>query len=211
MNVTATIKNAAVFTIICLICSNASASMYPSDAIYSLQPSDQDLDDLDHYKNYTWGINTPWDITPDENLEYERVVSATLSFDNIRNWDDNPNVLYIHLLDSAPLGVTVNYDGQGGGNAFDGEGIELITYNNLPATSQDLSYSFTQDEIDMLNDYAFDGLFGLGFDPDCHFYNDGVSLDVVTALMPPPIPEPATMALVLVGGAAVLQRRRTKK
>jgi hypothetical protein len=206
MSLTATIKNVVVFTIICLICSNASAAMY------SLEPNDRDLGDLDHKKNYTWGINTPWDLTPDENSQYEMVVSATLSFDNIRNWDNNPNVLYIHLLDSAPLGVEVNYDGQGGGNAFDGEGIELITYNNLPATSQDLSYSFTQGEIDTLNDYAFDARFGLGFDPDCHFYNSGVSLDVVTATTPlPPIPEPATMAILLAGGAVVLRRRRANK
>ena len=201
MNVTATIKKAAVFTIICLICSNASA------AVYSMSPSDRDLGDLDHYKNYTWGINTPWDVTPDENLQYETVVSATLSFDSIRNWDNEPNKLYIHLLDNARLGVDVDYDGQGGGDAFDGQGVELITYNNLPATSQNLSYSFSQDEILALNEYASDDRFGLGFDPDCHYYNCGVSLDVVTAV----VPEPATLAILLVGGAAVLRRRKRNK
>ena len=163
MNVTATIKKASVFTILCLICSNASA------AVYSLSPYDRDLGDLDHYKNYTWGMNTPWDVTPDENNEYETVTSATLSFDRIRNWDNKPNVLYIHLLDDARLGVKINYDGQTGGDFFAGKGVELITYNNLPATSQDLSYSFTEKQIVALNAYASDGRFGLGFDPDCHF------------------------------------------
>ncbi|MBT3201805.1 MAG: PEP-CTERM sorting domain-containing protein [Phycisphaerales bacterium] len=201
MKVTATIKNVVAFTIICLICANASAAMY------SLQPYDRDLGDLDHYRNYTWGINTPWDITPDENLQYETVVSATLSFDNIRNWDNEPNVLYIHLLDWARRGVEVNYDGQAGGDAFDGLGVDLITYTNLPATSQDLSYSFDQDEIDALNNYAFDGRFGLAFDPDCHFYNSGVTLDIVTETGTTPVPEPATMSLLALGGLAILRRR----
>lgn len=202
MNVTATIKKAAALVIICLICSNASAAMY------SFEPYDSDLGDLDHYRNYTWGINTPWDTTSDENSEYEQVISATLSFDNIRNWDNNPNVLYVHLLDHARRGVEVGYDGQGGGNEFDGEGVELITYQNLPAVSQDLTYSFDEDEIFALNTYASDGRFGLGFDPDCHFYNSGVSLQVETVTGTTPVPEPATMAILLAGGALVIRRRR---
>ena len=199
MNVTATIKKAAVFTIICLLCSNASAAMY------SMSPSDPDLGDLDHSKNYTWGINTPWDVTPDENFQYERVASATLSFDSIRNWDSSPNVLYVHLLDHALLGVDVDHDGQGGGDEFDGMGVELITYHDLPATSQDLSYSFNEDEIAALNTYAADGRFGLGFDPDCHFYNSGVTLKVET------VPEPVTLVLMAAGLPILLRRRQRNK
>ena len=178
---------------------------------YSPVPPDKDLGDLDHYKYYTWGIETPWSIVPDANDEYERVTSATLSFDDIRNWDNKPNVLYIHLLDDAPLGVRVDNDGQGGGDNFANMGILLRTYNNLPSTSQDLSYSFTEDQIDTLNEYAADGRFALGFDPDCHFYNRGVKLDIHTEVMStPPVPEPATMTVLLVGGLAVLRRRPRK-
>ena len=190
----------AVFTVVCLIGSNAMAASYP------LVPSDGDLGDLDHYRYYTWGIDTPWSVVPDANDEYEQVTSATLSFNDIRNWDDTPNVLYIHLLDDAPLGVTVGYDGQGGGDNFAGLGTVLTVYYNLPSTAQDLSYSFTGDDIATLNDYASDGNFALGFDPDCHFYNCGVALDVSTSTSP--VPEPATMTMLLVGGLAVLRRRR---
>jgi len=199
------VTKAAVFTIVCLISSTAMGAI--SGGSYTLYPPDRDLGDLDHYRNYTWGMNTPWDTTPDENGEYEHVVAATLSFSQIRNWDNNPNVLYIHLLDQASLGVDINYDGQRGGDFFDGEGLEIVTYENLPSTRQNLSYEFTQDEIDTLNDYAYDGRFGLGLDPDCHFYNCGVQLDVVTATGPV-VPEPATIALLLTGGVAIVRRRR---
>ena len=191
---------------ICLINSNAMADAY------SFVPSDRDLGDLDHYRYYTWGIDTPWDTTPDENYQFEEAVSATLSFNDIRNWDNNPNVLYIHLLDDAFPGVDVGYDNQRGGDNFDGEGELLTIYRNLTTVSRDLSYSFTEDQIDILNSYASDGRFGLGFDPDCHFYNRGVRLDVCTeTVTTPPVPEPATMSMMLLGGAAILRRRRRKK
>ena len=201
------VTKTAVFAVICLICSNAAAS--PITNTYTMIPSDRDLDDLDHYWHYSWGIDTPWDITPDENGEYERVVGATLSFDNIRNWDNNPNVLYIHLLDTARLGVRQGYDHQGYGNHFEDAGPELVTYINLPSTSQDLTYEFTEDELSALDNFAFDGRFGLGFDPDCHFYNRGVQLEVRTETATTPVvPEPATMAIMLAGGVAVIRRKR---
>jgi len=203
------IAKVAALTIVCLLSSNALAAV--STSSYTLYPSDRDLDDLDHYWHYTWGMNTPWDTTPDENNQYELVTSATLSFNDIRNWDNNPNVLYIHLLDHAGLGVSEGYDHQGYGDHFAGAGPELVTYVNLPSYSQDLSYSLTQDELNILNDYASDGRFGLGFDPDCHFYNRGIRFDVCTETVTSPVvPEPATLAMLLVGGAAVIRRRRKK-
>jgi len=178
-------------------------------ASYSLVPPDSDLGDLDHHRHYTWGIDTPWSIAPDVNIEYEQVTSATLSFNDIRNWDNKPNVLYIHLLDDASPGVAVGYDGQGGGDNFAGDGATLTIYQNLPSTRQDLSYSFTDNQIDVLNSYASDGRFALGFDPDCHFYNCGVSLDIHTEMVSTPVvPEPATLVLLAIGGLMTLRRRR---
>ena len=196
------ITKIAIFAVVCLISSNAMA------ASYSLVPPDTDLDDLNHYRHYTWGINTPWSVVPDPNNEYEQAVGASLSFKSIRNWNNQPNVLYIHLLDDGPLGVMKGYDGQGGGDNFAGQGIVLTAYQNLPSTAQNLSYSFTAEQVATLNDYAEDGRFALGLDPDCHFYNCGVKLDVCTGTLV--IPEPATMAMLLVGGLAVLRRRRKK-
>ena len=58
--------------------------------------------------------------------------------------------------------------------------------------------------MDTLADYAADGRFALSFDPDCHFYNRGVELEIVTGL----IPEPATFLLMSAGAALPLFRRR---
>ena len=87
-----------------------------------------------------------------------------------------------------------------------GQGIELVTYYNLPTTPQDLEYIFDAAEVAKLNQYlANDGVIGLGFDPDCHFWNEGVSLELEY------IPEPATMSLLGAGGALLALRRRRRR
>jgi len=192
------ITRVAMLSVVCLACSGAMGASYP------LVPPDKDLDDLNHYRYYTWGLDTPWSVVPDSDNEYEQAAGASLSFKSIRNWNDKPNVLYIHLLDYAPLGITKGYDGQGGGDNFADQGIVLRVYHNLPSTAQNLSYSFSEDQVTTLNEYAADGRFALGFDPDCHFYNCGVKLDVCTEV----VPEPATMTMLVVGGLAALRRRR---
>jgi len=186
-----------VVSALAAVCSTARAD------VYSVTPPDPDLDDLDHCKAYTWGIDTPWPAAQ------EHAVGATLSFRQIRDWQWETNVLYIHLLDDAPAGIRYAWDNQASDDYFEGEGIVLTVYRDLPATAQDLSYEFTKDQVDALNGYAADGRFGLGFDPDCHFYNCGVKLDIVTELGE--VPEPATAGLLAVGMVAVLLRRRRRR
>jgi hypothetical protein len=48
----------------------------------------------------------------------------------------------------------------------------------------------------MLETYAMNGIFGFGFDPDCHYNNDGVTLTIETSV---PVPEPTVGLLVTVG------------
>ena len=184
--------------VVSLACSGALGATYP------LVPPDRDLDDLDHRKHYTWGVERPWDLVHDE--MFEDAVGAKLSFKWIRNWDNKPNVLYIHLLDDAPKGITIGTDNQGGGDYFAGQGIVLKVYVNLPSYPKNLTYTFSDSEVDALNLYAADGLFALGFDPDCHFYNCGVKLEIETALTA--VPEPATLGLLALGAVGVLLRRR---
>lgn len=166
--------------------------------MFTFTPSPSDLYDLDHTKAYTWGIN--WTPPPGHT-----VIAAELFFDNIRNWDNNPNVLYVELLNSPLAGIHQYTDNEGGGDYFVGYAggrTNLVTYTNLPNTAQDLTYVFTPAEVTALNTYLADGRFGIGFDPDCHFYNDCIKLKLIT-------PEPASVVLLLAGALAAIRRRRT--
>ena len=177
-------------------------------------PNPPDIFDLDHQKYYLWGP------TIDGALDGQTVTGAVLRFENIRNWTTEPNDLYVHLLDEAPEGLTVWTDYEVGGDSLtDMGGIELVTYSDLPATAQDLVYEFTEAEIITLNEYLGNGGdFGLGFDPDCHYYNDGVSLELSYTQPsyqedPLAVPEPLTMLGVAlgVGSLATYVRKRKGK
>ena len=170
-----------------------------SATIYEFQPDPVDLYGLDHHKYYTWGIN--WSIPAGEVIS-----GASLFFDDIRNWDSNPNDLWVHLLDTAPTGVSVSWDGQGGGDNFAGQGILLNHWEDLPNTAQDITYNFDASEIGFLNSFAADGIWGTGYDPDCHYWNKGVTLSIETS----PVPEPATMLLLGSGLAAIAGFGRKK-
>ena len=167
-------------------------------ATYSFSPTPGDLYDLDHTKAYSWGMELV--LPPDH-----QVIAATLTFDNISNWDSDANVLYVHLLNTCPLGITQHTDNEGGGDyfaSFPGGETHLVTYTNLPSTPQDLVYIFTPGELTALNSYLADHRFGIGIDPDCHFYNDGIRLGIVT-------PEPATIVLLAIGVVTLLRRLRS--
>jgi hypothetical protein len=58
--------------------------------------------DLDHHRAYTWQINNI------PSLAGKTIISATLTFKNIANWDANANRLFVHLLNSANAGFNGN-------------------------------------------------------------------------------------------------------
>jgi hypothetical protein len=71
---------------------------------------------LDHHLAYTWrlsGVNIP---------QGQQITSATLTITNIRNWDSNSNMLFIHMLNTAQT-----YAAASGG--LPGVGWHTQTYN----------------------------------------------------------------------------------
>jgi len=80
-----------------------------------------------------------------------------------------------------------------------------------PATRANVVYNFDSELISILTTYAGDGSFGFGIDPDCHYYNDGITFEIVTEKNP--VPEPGTIVLLGAGifGLAAYGRKRVRK
>lgn len=188
-------------------------------------PPDPDIDDLDHRKVYTWRIDNV-------DLKGKAITGAKLTFKNIRNWDANPNRLFVHLLDNAKYaGVRSFYDDLSSNQAdirddfvdtrhhnrsdwlvAGGTGDTKLFDRQFSDTASTYVYNFEAHELAALFAYISNGAnFAIGFDPDCHFFNDWISLEIVTGNAPnAPVPEPATMTLLGTGLAGLYYRRRQR-
>ena len=169
--------------------------------IWTFRPDPADLNGLDHHWAYTWGME--W-------AQYEEVTEVTLTFHYIQDYVVEPDdILYMRLFDNAPLGVTEYWDNKEFGDYFEGQGVFIDSWSDplgYPNAPVDLSISFSAlGLIDEFNAAAADGLWGLAFDPDCHYWNDGIELTVETA-----IPEPGTMSLLLIGLGMIGTRLRKR-
>ena len=191
-------------------------------ATLTFQPSSLDMFDLDHHFAYTWRIDGI-------DLEGEQIGAASIAFDDIRNWDQSHNQLFIYLLDTAKWGGLRSYHDDvtnaapapiadvfanppGSSNWLVAAGtaqtkLDEPTFGLAPV---DWTYWFSPSELDALGDYiASGGNLALGFDPDCHYFNNGVRFTLVTR----PVPEPAITMLfgVALSGLATLIRRQRRR
>jgi hypothetical protein len=157
-------------------------------AFYKFSPTPQNLFNLAHAEYYSWRIN--W--TPEKD---EKIVWAKLIIKNINNWQDENDILYIHLLKRAPLGtngVKVFIDNQAEGDNFSNwksPNFLLDTYtdeNDAPGPAETYTYRFKRRDLRRFNRYVRKrNHFGLGFDPDCHYWNDGIKLKFRTVTAEP--------------------------
>jgi hypothetical protein len=194
--------------------------------------------DLDHHRAYTWQINNI------PSLAGKTIISATLTFKNIANWDTNANRLFVHLLNSANAGfngnnqissvvdetgvpvpaasiddyfIGANTLGPGGSNntyLFDrgfnmvGQGASANFAGPGTYVAQDFVYTFSVTQLAALMAYINSGQnIAFGFDPDCHFWNNGIVFSYETAN----VPEPMSMILLGSGLAGLYWRRRRQQ
>ncbi len=174
--------------------------------VYTFSPNPSDLYDLTHQSYYTWGIN--W--TPQPN---EIITRARLVIKDINNWTpEDDDALYIHLLRNAPLGVRTYTDNQGGGDNFEDWSVSNILLDiysdsdDYPGAAENYHYRFTRNDLRHLNRWFKNGRIGFGFDPDCHYWNDGVKFRFETQV----IPEPATMSLLGLGLLGILGLKKKR-
>jgi hypothetical protein len=210
-------------------------------ATYTFKPPTQDLWDLDHTKAYSWGLKKTLGVN-------EKVASAKLTFYNIYNWQKEPNILNVTLMNtplaygSGAAGNSSNYVITKTDNEFTGSYWETTpgayggwkhlmnwTDNDGPKTHNKLVYDFTNlyvyneagttllhtytgtSQLGTLNSYLKnDGFFGIGFDPDCHYYNDKIKLEITTTQGSTSVPGPMAVIPFGVGLLAALRRRFKK-
>lgn len=172
---------------------------------------------------YTWKIGGV-------NLAGKTITSATITFRNISNWDRNPNMLFVHLLDTArnagvgsfqdaslsQTPVTDIHDDFAGTRYLNnplvapGTGNTFLTQQSFTTTATNFVYTFTADQLQILSTYFLNGGdIAFGFDPDCHFWNDGIAFSFTTA--PTATPEPTTLALLGTGLAGLYYNRKRRK
>lgn len=172
------------------------------------------------------------------------ITGATIRFKDIWDWTAaQDDTLYINLLNDPKLGLNTIVDNSSdtqNGNYFGGSSptsgdvrwsssFLLQAWhdpNGGVSTTLDYVYSFdpvgSPSELARLTAFILDSTaynragFGIGFDPDCHYYNNGIEFCITTGTVPTQtstVPDGGSTAMMLgltLMGAGALHARLRK-
>ena len=194
--------NIKITTFILLLCVGLASAA----STMTFTPPDADLYDLDHSYYYVWNIDLG---TSNE------IVAASITLNDIYDWSggNEDDVLFVNLLDNWVGSSSAVYRGRDNKslrlNEFGDQNLitQLEVTENIgigPASAKTITIEILGDQLARLNEYDVDGQIALGFDPDCHFYNEGVSFSATV------VPAPGAIFLAGIGMSLVGFLRKRK-
>lgn len=195
--------------------------------------------DLDHHRAYTWKIRNivlpPGHTITGASITFRGIanwdVNPNQLFVHLLNNANNNGIASVVDASGVPVTNISDYFGAANGlgpapgannillfqRGFNmvGQGPSANWAGPGGYVAQDFTYNFTADQLVTLGLFIAAGNnIAFGFDPDCHFWNNGIVFTIHTAPQTVPTPEPATLALFgsgLLSGAAYLRRRKNQK
>jgi len=159
---------------------------------------------------YAWGI-------PISLASGQSISAASLVFNNVTLTAANSSghgLLYSDLLKSSLTGVHTYTDNDASGDYFTGaySSANLVSlgskYFASVGTTLSWTVTFNSAQLQALNQFLVNGIFDLGFDPDCHYTVGSICFNYTTT--PVSTPDTATTVYLLGLGLLAVEVARRK-